>query len=371
MTENMKFAPTTMSLNTTIHNDYHTIKKPTHDTTNISTIPRKWTLIAIAMITVSCLAFTVMCAIGQQAKLNVIQLLFGQYFIQLLLSTIIWNCKCIDFNQSGLTILTHNYKTSQWYGNKPYILNVWLRGFFLFMVELTLWIALRRAPIGDVTCIHYLNPVFIVLGGRIFFKESIPKVFIITFILPLVAMIFIVQPEFIFASEDNTEQLNLFGVLSAFLSAIAWAVAMLLGRKSDKNSHFLQVEFTNSVQALFLWIPILTIYDQYEYLLFDTNKFQLFMYDFQWEFISVLVMISVGVLLFIGVQFVVIAYQYAEASKIGYFEYLDLIFAYMAQVFVFKQHINLYSILGFLLMLVTCFAHLVEELYNYCKSKRI
>ena len=314
----------------------------------------KLTLIGICLLTISSISFTIMCAIGQKEPIHIIQLMIGQYIIQLLLSTILWNCKCINYNKIGLKSLSINNNLN-WYGNKPYIYNVWLRGFFLFLVEFTLWFALKKDPIGDVTCIHYINPIIIVFGARIFFNEKLPKVFIFTCIIPIIAMIFIVQPEFIFNdnnnNNNNAKQLDLIGVLSAFLSAIAWAIAMLLGRRYDENSHFLQIEFANSIQSLFIWVPLLIIYNKFEYLFYDTNKFKLFLNEpYNWNINIIWIMICVGILLFIGVQFVVFAYQYAQASKIGYFEYLDLIFSFLTQIFIFKDHSNLYSILGFLLM---------------------
>ena len=329
------------------------------------------TLIGVGFITLACLVFTVMNAIAQKAELNIIQLISGQCVVQLVLSTVCWNMTIPPamYEFLGLSESTNSTLNKKWYGDPPHRCIVWVRGTFMFLVEFSLFLALKRAPIGDVLVIHYINPLLIVLGARLFFGEPLPSVFPITFALPIIALILIVQPEFIFSDSADAQQLDLIGAAAAFVSGVAWAAVMLLERSIKGDGHYLQAQFSFSIQSILIWIPLLAVYNECEHLFYDSSDFTL-IGDYQWDSLSILLMIAVGMLNFFGYQYAILAYQYGQASKIGYFEYLDLNFAFLTQVFIFGDETNAYSIIGFCLMTSVFFVHLAEELYLHWKERK-
>ena len=195
-----------------------------------------------------------------------------------------------------------------------------------------------------------------------------------TFGLPMVAILLIVQPDVLFSQSGEAHQLDLRAAGAAVLSAVAWTVVVVLGRKYDSaHSHQLQVVFSFSIQTLCVWVPLMALFNAYENSLYDTTHFSLFAYNpYHWDVEFVVMMLVMGALQFFGLVFALLAYRFAEASKLAYFEHVDLLFAYITQVAILDMYrnTNAYSILGFLLMLAVCVAHLLEEVYNYCKVKK-
>ena len=67
----------------------------------------------------------------------------------------------------------------------------------------------------------------------------------------------------------------------------------------------------------------------------------------------------------------VIGYQYGEATKVVWSEYLILVFAFLYQIFVFDVIPNQFEIVGVILIITACMLSLAEELYvEYRKRQR-
>merc|ERR1712204_159995 len=111
---------------------------------------------------------------------------------------------------------------------------------------------------------------------------------------------------------------DLLGATAAAISAVAWTAVVLLGRKYDSaHSHQLQVVFSFSLQTLFVWVPLMALFNAYEHEIYDTTHFSLFAYNaYHWDAFFVLAMLVMGALQFFGLVFALLAYRFAEASKL-------------------------------------------------------
>ena len=86
---------------------------------------------------------------------------------------------------------------------------------------------------------------------------------------------------------------------------------------------------------------------------------------------SVGLAVAIGLCGFGGMMFYVIGYQIGDATKVASMEYLDLIYGFAFQWFMFGLKPNIYEILGLCCLLSTCIFHLAEEWLHYKNAKRI
>ena len=91
---------------------------------------------------------------------------------------------------------------------------------------------------------------------------------------------------------------------------------------------------------------------------------------YEWDVQSFGLMLLSGLMAFVGVTLNVVGYQIGDATKVASMEYLDLIYAFIFQWFMFGDVPNVYEWIGLACLLSTCFLHLAEEWLNYQTAKK-
>eukprot|EP01084_Bolivina_argentea_P105773 189419_1 len=144
----------------------------------------KNTIIGSFCVLLSELCFATNDAIVKLSNLTICQLMVGRFSVQFVIAILWWNFK-------------QPVKTINWYGDHPYIFNIWIRGFTYSFVIITSWYAVIRLPLGDMYCIFEQSPLIIALMASIFLKEKLPKLTPIIVILSIVGITFLAQPTFL------------------------------------------------------------------------------------------------------------------------------------------------------------------------------
>eukprot|EP01084_Bolivina_argentea_P165854 288057_1 len=311
--------------------------------------------------------FATNAVIIKSSKLTETQILFGRFSTQFIFAIIWWIVWKIKQNEN---ILNRN-----WYGNENDITKLWIRGFLYICCIFCYYYAIScNLPVGDATLIFFvLSPYEIAFIAHIFLKEKLPKLRVIIpcIVLFIIGTILLAQPTFIFAlllKQKSYEPLDTIGVVMVILSTLFWAISNVLIRNA-KDSHFLQLELTTSSQTTIIWIPLLIILNNF---VIGDNIIGKG-HDFGWEFslYAVVIMIVVGLIGFASLTFTVIAYQYGNATQIVWLEYVEPVFVFLYQIFVFKDIPNAYGIIGVICLFIGCIIRLTDQMYDFWLQQKL
>ena len=217
------------------------------------------TIIGSLCIALSQLLFASNDVIIKISNLKISQLLISKYIIQLTIAILWWMIK----RPSGNT---------NWYGDKPYIMNIWIRGIMYSIAIIFQWYAVIKLPIGDAYCIQIQGPLIIAVGAAMFLKEKLPKLTPVIAILAVIGIILIAQPTFItvlyyqyFGDAEETEDIEALpidGIIFMILAIITFTISILMIRTA-KEAHFLQLEIVASLQSVFISSPILMLINHF------------------------------------------------------------------------------------------------------------
>ena len=291
-------------------------------------------------------------------------------FIQHSFAWIFW------FLPSSITQKSEYHKS--WYGEKGNILNICLRGFFYWCDSYFYWRGISILPLGDAESIYFLSPIFVAFGARIFLKETFSKTFPIIFILTIIGLLILCQPRFLTKSITfnknnnqhdskyyNSSDINIWGIISLIIGCIAWSLMSLMVRITP-TAHWIQLELVSSFQTFAIWTPILLFINQ-----FIKNDFNLDN-NGEWSLsINIIIIcIIMGILSIFALMFLVLGYQYGEATKVSWMEYMNVPIGYLYQWIIFNQPPNIYETIGALIIFSTCIIEAVEEYYNYKNARK-
>jgi len=107
-----------------------------------------------------------------------------------------------------------------------------LRGFFVAMITLTFFIALRGMQLAEVTAVSMTGPILMVVLGALLLREKASMVRWISVLVGFVGVLIIIQP--------TPENLSLYS-LAAFASAGFYALAAAQTRNLTQTDGFLQI----------------------------------------------------------------------------------------------------------------------------------
>ena len=303
-------------------------------------------------------------AIGKKSGLTVIQLLTGRIIIHFIAATLWWNI----YTPSNV---------KNWYGDKPHICNIWIRGIFLSMTAVGFYIGILTLPLGDLQCLFYTAPLMTVFFGSIWLKEKLPKWYILipSVLLTIFGVIFVSQPSFIIDNiysmnnNESAESLRMDGIISVMFAACGWSICTLLVRKA-LNAHFLQLEFSMGFCILFIGIPSIAALNQI--LLKDDYVGSLnFMDEDSWKYdtFSVISMFSIGCLGFFVVFCSVKGYQYGEATMVSWLEYTTIPISFLSQTFIFNDIPNIWELIGAIMVLIGALLPFFHQIFDYFTIK--
>eukprot|EP01084_Bolivina_argentea_P026655 49587_1 len=290
------------------------------------------------------------------AKIPLSHILLLEHITGLLFSILWWK-----FKQPKNTI--------NWFGDKPYIFNIWSRSFFHFFMSVSYFWAITVIPLGDASCIFYYCPLLIIFIAHFYLKEALPNIFILisSLILTISGITFIsITPSYlmnILFGNIKVESLNIYGVIAILLSGLSWTASCILIRQA-KHSHVLQLEMVNSFQSLFIWTPLLSLINHYTVnnpILGDIFMFHNWAFDIK----SMCIMILIGCLGYFGILLMTLGYQLGDATKVSMLEYIVIVFSFGYQILLFGNIPTMYQSIGAILVIIGCLLPVGEEMYNY------
>ena len=140
--------------------------------------------------------------------------------------------------------------------------------------------------------------------------------------------------------------------------------------RTAPGAHWLQIQIVAGVNGFFICTPLLILCNM---LLFQSEMISGSSDEdaLSENGQSIGLMMLSGLLGFAGMALNVVGYQIGDATKVASMEYLDLIYAFIFQWFMFGDIPNVYEWIGLICLLSTCALHFVEEWHNYKEAKRL
>lgn len=184
--------------------------------------------------------------------------MLGRYWILMLLSFALW-------------IIKKPPECTHWYGDKTDRLNIWIRGLLYFVLVFGWYRGLQLVPIGDAECIIFISPILIVLIARFVLKEHLSILFPLSFLLTILGILMVAQPEFIFGSfgAAHTRSISIVGLCFLFTMSVCWAITSILVRTAH-NAHWLQIQMVANVQGSLIWTPLCILLNRF---VFESDTF--------------------------------------------------------------------------------------------------
>lgn len=179
--------------------------------------------------------------------------------------------------------------------------------------------------LADATIMNNMSPFFVVILSVLFLKENINKYQIIALVLALLGVVLIVRPQF-----DLTILPSLSGVFSALFAGGAYVTVRYL-RKTD------------SPRTIVFYFTLLTTVSMFPFILKG-----------DWLIprgLDIIKVLGIGVFATSGQYALTYAYKFVEASQVSIYTYTGIIFSSIIGIVVFKESLELFTVLGGLLII--------------------
>lgn len=216
-----------------------------------------------------------------------------------------------------------------------------LRAFFGTLGILCNFYAVDRLVLADASILNKMSPFFAILCSYFVLKEKITPARMAIVLGAFVGSLFVIKPSF-----QNTSLLPaLVGLLGGLGAGVAYTMVRKLGQLGVKGPF---IVFFFSAFSCLVTLP---------YLIFNYHPMSA----------SQLIFLLLAGLSATGGQFTITAaYIYAPAREISVYDYSQIIFSSLLGFFVFGQTPDVWSILGYILIVSMA---VVMFLYNTRKTK--
>lgn len=216
-----------------------------------------------------------------------------------------------------------------------------LRAFFGTLGILCNFYAVDRLVLADASILNKMSPFFAILCSYFVLKEKITPARMAIVLGAFIGSLFVIKPSF-----QNTSLLPaLVGLLGGLGAGVAYTMMRKLGQLGVKGPF---IVFFFSAFSCLVTLP---------YLIFNYHPMSA----------SQLIFLLLAGLSATGGQFTITAaYIYAPAREISVYDYSQIIFSSMLGFFVFGQTPDVWSIVGYVLIVSMA---VVMFLYNTRKSK--
>lgn len=196
--------------------------------------------------------------------------------------------------------------------------------------------AVDHLALGDASILNKMSPFFAVAFSLVFLKERLRLPQALILLGAFAGAMFVVKPTF-----ANAELIpSLCGFMGGVCAGAAYSMVRALGKRGEKGSFI--VLFFSGVSCLSM-VP---------FMIFDFKLFTPYQ----------LCMLLLAGLAAAGGQFsITAAYTYAPAREISIYDYSQIIFASALGFFVFSDIPDLYSVIGYVIIVAMA---LVMFLYN-------
>tara|TARA_Y100001970_G_scaffold293903_1_gene444440 strand:- start:7695 stop:8615 length:921 start_codon:yes stop_codon:yes gene_type:complete len=204
------------------------------------------------------------------------------------------------------------------------------RGILGTLALLSIFNSLAKLPLGFATIIQYTYPIFTTLFASIFISEKIKRNIVFSLILGWFGVLFILNPDL--------EQINFINldinILIAFLGAIFTSLAYICVRfLSISEDPFVIIQYF-PLTSLLITIPIVI-----------TN----------WitpNYREIILILGIGIFTQIGQIFLTYGLKHLQASKATSINYIQVLFATIFGLVIFKEKITYNYVIGSVLILL-------------------
>lgn len=195
--------------------------------------------------------------------------------------------------------------------------------------------AVDHMNISDASMLNKLAPFFVIIFSAIFLKEKASWFQWLSVVLAFVGSLFIVKPTF--GMEVIPAVAGLIGGLGA---GIAYTCVRKLGQKGTKSTFI--VFFFSAFTSVILAPIVIFNYQPMEW--------------WQWGFLILTGLAASG-----GQFCVTAAYTYAPAKEISVYDYSQVIFAAILGFFFLNQVPDVFSIIGYAIIIVVAIAMYLKQ----------
>ena len=209
---------------------------------------------------------------------------------------------------------------------KGNVTSIILRSFFgLVGVLLNFYAIGELGSISDVSLLNKLSPFFAMIFSVLILKEKAKKFEWLLVLIAFTGAIFVIKPSF---SPEVIPAVA--GALSGMFAGLAYTFVRKITTNGTDGS---VVVFAFSMLSTLALLPITII--QFERM----SALQLFY------------LIMAGVSAAVGQYCITFAYKFAPAKEISVFDYTQVIFAAILGFFILGQTIDVYSIIGYIIII--------------------
>lgn len=203
-----------------------------------------------------------------------------------------------------------------------------LRSITAVVTAVSFFYALSQLPLAETLVLSFLAPMFIALFGLLMLKERVDPKIIAAIAIGFGGTLVVVLGQ----TEDASAARSWLGVGAALLSAVTYALSIVLLRQRAQRDKFLHIVYFQNIGPAILVLP----FGIWAWQPLDLMHLAWFM--------------LMGVLGVIGHVLLATAYAKAEAARLAPLEYTALIWAFLIGYGVFNEVPTLATLLGGLLI---------------------
>lgn len=228
------------------------------------------------------------------------------------------------------------------------------RGVTGFFAVFGIYYALQYLPLGDVTVLTFVGPIFTGIVGRLFLRETYSKREAFASLCSLFGVVLIARPPFLFESAkdldlegsavDASAGDRLRATLVLVMGVLIYTFAMIAIRAIGTRAHAM-----HSMAYFSLWCAIVSMIG-----LFISGEPIVYPTPWQWDVLLLLI----GVLSFTAQMCLTVGLQRETAARGTIGVYVQVIFADVLEVLFFKTMPSLLSFLG-TGIIMTCAIYIV------------
>ncbi|XP_012251404.1 solute carrier family 35 member G1-like [Athalia rosae] len=257
--------------------------------------------------------------------------------------------------QIATMVIVACYNSKNLLGPKGQRILVQFQGLIGGLTLSLLYYSFRKLPLGDATTIIFSSPVIVIALSFIFLKEPCGLLRIVVIGALLLGVTLVAKPPFIFQMHRSVPY-DFMGYVYAILATLFTAMNIVVMRKC------LDVHYSVIVFVLSVWTLLTAVF--FFYVASENHKLKYDLPHDWWEWGQITAVALSGLS---GQVLVAKALKIEGAGKVSVTRSLDIILAYIVQVYFFGEIPTSTSIIGALLVLVSVICMGFEkEIYGIC-----
>ena len=219
---------------------------------------------------------------------------------------------------------------------KPVVRDLFFRAFFGTIGLVCNFYAIDQMNISDANMLNKLSPFFAILMSIFILKEKAKKMDWIIVAIAFIGAMFVVKPSFSMAAVPG-----IIGFIGGFGAGVAYTFVRKLGTHGVKGP---VIVFFFSAFSTLVCLPFAIV--QYQ--------------PMSWK--QFLFLLLAGIVATGGQLSITAAYTFAPAKDISVYDYSQVIFAAIFGFFIFSQHPDVLSVIGYVVIIgVAVFKFLYEK----------